>query len=49
LSEATRKGDVNIEIGWGMYNTHEGILLSNVLVALMMLDMVKERISSLLD
>lgn len=24
LSEATRKGDVNIEMGWGMYNTHEG-------------------------
>jgi carboxylesterase type B len=24
LSEATRKGDVNIDVGWGMYNTHEG-------------------------
>lgn len=24
LSEATRKGEVNIELGFGMYNTHEG-------------------------
>ncbi|KAH8648990.1 putative carboxylesterase [Tricladium varicosporioides] len=24
LSEATRKGEVNGEAGWGMYNTHEG-------------------------
>lgn len=24
LSEATKKGKINIEIGWGMYNTHEG-------------------------
>jgi len=24
LSEATMKGEVNIEVGWGMYNTHEG-------------------------
>jgi carboxylesterase type B len=26
LSEATSKGEVNIEVGWGMYNTHEGAL-----------------------
>ncbi|CZR50891.1 probable carboxylesterase [Phialocephala subalpina] len=24
LSQATIKGDVNIDYGWGMYNTHEG-------------------------
>jgi len=26
LSQATIKGEVNIEFGFGMYNTHEGIL-----------------------
>lgn len=26
LSEATRKGEVNTDFGWGMYNTHEGQL-----------------------
>lgn len=24
LTEATRMGEVNIDFGWGMYNTHEG-------------------------
>lgn len=34
FSEATRKGEVNIEVGWGMCNTHEGMLLFLVLADL---------------
>jgi carboxylesterase type B len=26
LSQATINGEVNIDVGWGMYNTHEGML-----------------------
>jgi carboxylesterase type B len=45
LSEATRKGEVNIDVGWGMYNTHEG-MSSFQSFTRMVLTSTKERTSS---
>jgi carboxylesterase type B len=45
LSEATRKGEVNIDVGWGMYNTHEG-MSSFQSFTRMVLTRIKERTSS---
>ena len=46
LSEATRKSDVNIELGWGMYNTHEGIRHFQVFEWFGILTKYQERTSS---
>ncbi len=34
LSEVTRKGDLDIEVGFGVYNTHEGMFASVVEIAM---------------
>lgn len=46
LSEATRKSEVNIDMGWGMYNTHEGMRPCQVFDCFSSLTTCQEKTSS---